>query len=44
MRYLNIISILIVLASYVVAPPAAAETRYVVDELVIKKSENRNPP
>ena len=35
MRYLTILSILLVLASSVFAPPAAAETRYVVDELVI---------
>jgi SH3 domain protein len=35
MRFLNILSVIIVLASYVFAPPAAAETRYVVDELVI---------
>jgi SH3 domain protein len=43
MRYLNIISILIVLASYVVAPPAAAETRYVVDELVITLRLGKSP-
>ncbi len=43
MRYLNIISILIVLASYVFAPPAAAETRYVVDELVITLRLGKSP-
>ena len=43
MRYLNIISILIVLASYVVAPPAAAEIRYVVDELVITLRLGKSP-
>ena len=35
MRYLTILFLHIVLASYVLVPPAAAETRYVVDELII---------
>ena len=35
MRYINLLFILILFASYVLVPPVAAETRYVVDELVI---------
>ncbi len=35
MRYTSILFILFLLASYLLVPPAAAETRYVVDELVI---------
>ena len=35
MRYINILFILILLASYVFVTPAAADTRYVIDELVI---------
>lgn len=35
MRFVNRLIIIVLLASYVAAPPAGAETRYVVDELVI---------
>jgi len=35
MRYRNILCILVLLTSYVIVPAAAADTRYVVDELVI---------
>ncbi len=35
MRYINILFILILLAAFLEAVPAAADTRYVVDELII---------
>jgi len=42
MRYMNMLFILILLASYVFVSPAAAETRYVVDELLITLRQGKS--
>jgi len=42
MRYINILFVLILLASYVFVLPAAADTRYVVDELLITLRQGKS--
>ena len=42
MRYICLLFILVLLSSYVIAPPAAAETRYVGDQLVITLRQGKS--
>lgn len=42
MRYINIFFTLVLLASYMLVPPAAAETRYVGDQLIITMRQGKS--
>jgi len=42
MRYITILFILVLLASYVIVPPAVADTRYVGDQLIITLRQGKS--